>query len=68
MTENNTTTVKKVGFFKRVKTEFKKIVWPSRGDVAKESFVVVIAAIVLGLIISVVDLLLNYGIDFWVNL
>ena len=68
MTENNTTTVKKVGFFKKVKAEFKKIVWPSRGDVAKETLVVVLAAIVLGLIISVVDLVINYGIDFWVNL
>lgn len=68
MTENNTTTVKKVGFFKRVKTEFKKIVWPSRSDVAKETLVVVLSAVAIGLIISVVDLVLNYGIDFWVNL
>lgn len=68
MTDNNTTTVKKVGFFKRVKTEFKKIVWPSREDVTKETIVVVIATIVIGLLIAVVDLLLNYGIDFWVNL
>lgn len=68
MTENNTTTVKKVGFFKRAKAEFKKIVWPSRESVAKETIVVVLATIAIGLIISVVDLFINYGIDFLVNL
>ena len=68
MTDNNTTATQKIGFFKRVKAEFKKIVWPSREDVAKETIVVLIAAIVIGLLIAVVDLFLNYGIDFWVNL
>lgn len=68
MTDNNTTTVKKVGFFKRVKTEFKKIVWPSREDVTKETFVVVVATIVIGLLIAVIDWLINHGINFWVSL
>ena len=68
MTENNNNTVKKVGFFKRVKTEFKKIVWPSREDVTKETLVVVIATIVLGTLIALVDFVVNKGIHFWTNL
>lgn len=68
MADNNTTKIKKVSFFKRVKTEFKKIVWPSREDVTKQTVVVVIATIAVGLIISIVDLFINYGIDFLVNL
>ena len=68
MADNNNATVKKVGFFKGVKTEFKKIVWPSREDVTKQTIVVVLATIFLGLLIAVVDLFMNYGIEFWISL
>ncbi len=68
MADNQNATAKKVSFFKGVKTEFKKIVWPTRKDVAKESVVVVIVTIFLGLLIAVIDLFMNYGIDFWISL
>ena len=33
-----------------------------------ESVVVVIVTIFLGLLIAVIDLFMNYGIDFWISL
>ena len=68
MADNSNATVKKVSFFKGVKTEFKKIVWPTRKDVTKQTIVVVVGTVFLGLLIAIVDLFMKYGIDFWISL
>ena len=46
----------KSSWFKRLKAEWKKIVWPSRNTLAKESVAVVIITVILGLLIKLVDL------------
>ncbi|MBR6364491.1 MAG: preprotein translocase subunit SecE [Lachnospiraceae bacterium] len=46
----------KKGFFKGVKTEFSKIVWPSKDDVAKETVAVVAVSAAVGAIIYVADI------------
>ena len=51
-------------FFKGVKTEFKKISWPDKTTVLKQSIVVVTISIVLGLIITLLDTVLQYGVNF----
>lgn len=58
----------KPSFFKGVKAEFKKIVWPNRDDVVKQSVAVAIIAVVLGLIIAALDFVMQFGIDILVNL
>jgi len=63
-TENRAKTSK----FSRIKAEFKKIVWPDRASVAKQTVAVVIISIMLGLIIALLDVLFRYGVDFLVNL
>lgn len=62
----NTKTQKK-SWFKELKAEFKKIVWPDKNTLAKQTTAVVAVSVVLGALISVVDALLRYGIDFLVK-
>ena len=54
----------KPGFFKTVSAEFKKIVWPSKESVVRQSVAVTVIAIVLGGLITVFDFLIQYGINF----
>ena len=51
-------------FFKGVKTEFKKISWPDKTTLLKQSVVVVTISIVLGVIITLLDTVIQYGVNF----
>ncbi len=57
-------TSKLVKFWNGVKAEFKKIVWPDKEDLLKQSVAVVIISVVIGAIITVLDFGMQYGIDF----
>ena len=48
-------TSKLVKFWNGVKAEFKKIVWPDKDDLLKQSVAVVIISVVVGAIIAVLD-------------
>ncbi len=54
-------------FFDGVKAEFKKITWPDRELLLKQSAAVVGISIVLGGIIAVLDMILQYAVDFLVK-
>ena len=58
----------KPSFFKGLKAEYQKIVWPDRNEVLKQSVAVVCISIVLGSIIAVLDVLMQYGVDFLTSL
>ena len=51
-------------FFKGVKAEFKKISWPDKTKLFKQSVAVVCISVVLGLLISVLDTIIQYGVNF----
>jgi len=55
---------KKPGFFKGVKSEFKKITWPDKNSTFKQSVAVVSISIVAGLLIAILDFAIQYGVDF----
>jgi preprotein translocase subunit SecE len=55
---------KKPSFFKGVKAEFKKISWPDKNKLFKQSVAVVCISVVLGLLISVLDTIIQYGVNF----
>ncbi len=57
-------TSKLVKFWNGVKTEFKKITWPDKDDLLKQSVAVVIISVVVGAIIAVLDFGMQYGVDF----
>ena len=53
----------KPSFSQGVQTEFRKISWPDRTSLFKQSVAVVCVSVVLGVIIAVIDLRLQYGVN-----
>ena len=51
-----------------VKAEFRKIIWPNRDDLIKKTGTVTIVSIVLGVIIAILDFLIQNGIDVLLGL
>ena len=49
-----------IQYFKEVKSEFKKVSWPSRKQVFKNTVVVLTTIVVSGVAIWAVDLLFNF--------
>ena len=64
MSENAANKVKKSSFFKGIKAEFKKITWPDKTSLVKQTIAVISVSVVVGAIISVLDFVLQYGISF----
>ena len=55
-------------FWKGVKAEYKKIVWPDKEDLAKQSVAVLVVSLVTGAIIAVLDFGIQYGVNFLTGL
>ena len=51
-------------FWKGVKSEFKKIIWPSKDQLIRETAAVVIVSVILGAFIRVYDIFCQYIINF----
>ena len=66
MTETTEKSNKK-SWFKGLKGEFKRIIWPDKKTLAKQTAAVTICSVVLGIIIAIVDAIIQYGIDFIVK-
>ncbi len=58
----------KPGFFKGVKSEFKKISWPDRHSTLKQSVAVVVISVVVGVLIAVLDFGFQHGVNFLTSL
>lgn len=56
-------TGKKKGRFQNLKAEFKRIVWPDKDTVVKESVAVVVVTIILGIVIALLDTVIKMGLD-----
>jgi preprotein translocase subunit SecE len=54
----------KPGFFKGVKVEFKKIIWPDSQATLKQSIAVVAISVVVGVVIALIDYVAKYGVNF----
>ena len=57
----------KQSWFKGLKSEFKRVSWPDKNTLSKQTAAVVSISVVLGLIISLLDTVLKYGIDLLVR-
>ena len=57
----------KESWFKGLNKEFKKIVWPDKMTIAKETTAVVSVSVVLGTIIALVDFFAQYGVDLLIK-
>ena len=58
----------KTSWFKGMKAEFKKIVWPDQKSLTKQTIAVVSTSVALALIIKILDVIMTYGIDILVTL
>ena len=67
MSETTEEKPKKKSWFKGLKAEFKKIIWPDKNTLVKETVAVIVCSVLLGGIIAIVDALIQYGIDFIVR-
>lgn len=54
-------------YFKEVKSELKKVVWPTFKKIRQNSLIVIIYVLVVGLVIWALDLLFTWGMAFFIN-
>lgn len=54
-------------YFREVKSEMKKVVWPSRKTVINNSLIVIAAVIIIGIFIWVLDAVFQFGIFNFLN-
>ncbi len=53
----------KKSWFKGLKAEYKKIIWPDKKSLTKQTIAVVATSVALGIIIKILDVIMTYGID-----
>ena len=59
----NAPKAQKTSWFKGMKAEFKKIVWPDQKSLTKQTIAVVSVSVALALIIKILDMVMTFGID-----
>ena len=58
----------KENWFTGVRAEFNKIIWPTKESLARQTTAVVVVSVVVGLIITLLDTIIQYGVNVLVNL
>lgn len=54
----------KKSFFNGLKAEYKKIIWPDKADLKKQTIVVVITSVIMCTVIRLLDMLIQFGVGF----
>ena len=68
MSENAAKKTKKPSFFKGVKAEFKKITWPDKTSLLKQTVAVISVSVVVGVVIAIMDFVIQYGVNILLSL
>ena len=50
-----------------LKAEFNKIIWPNKEDLVKQTVAVTVVSVILGALITVIDSVVQYGINFFIK-
>ena len=58
----------KTSWFTGLKAEFRKIIWPDRKSLVRQTVAVILVSVVVGLAIAGLDWLINQGVDFLIGL
>ena len=58
----------KQSWFTGLSAEFKIIIWPDKQSLVRQTTAVVAVSVVVGLIIALLDFIIQYGVDFLVGL
>lgn len=56
-----------VSFLKEVQDELKKVVWPTRDEVIRLTFVVIFVSLIVGSFLGGADIILSKIFEFFVN-
>ena len=62
-TVSNEKAPKKKSFIKTLKAEFKKIIWPDKQTLTKQTIAVLISSVALGAVFAVLDLIIKFGLN-----
>ena len=57
----------KKSWFDGLKAEFGKIIWPDQKSIGKQTAAVLSVSVVLGVLITIIDMIVQYGVDFLVK-
>ena len=68
MGETENKAAQKESFISGLPAEFKKIIWPDNKSLARQTAAVVAVSVVMGLVIALLDFVIQYGVDFLVGL
>ena len=60
----NTNKAPKKSFWKGLQAEYKKIIWPDKNTVIKETGAVIAVSVALGIIIAALDTVIVFGLHF----
>jgi preprotein translocase subunit SecE len=60
---DNEASVKKTSWWQGIKAEFKKIIWPDKQTLGKETVAVVIVTTILSLVTMLIDYVVKLGLD-----
>lgn len=63
-TENK---AQKQSWFNGLSAEFKKIIWPDKKSLGRQTTAVIAVSVVLGLVIALLDFIIQFGVDFLVG-
>ena len=55
-------------WFEGLKAEFRKIIWPTKQDLVKQTGAVLVCSVILGVVIALLDFVIQHGVDFLVNI
>lgn len=55
-------------WFKGLKAEFQKIIWPDNASLTRQTVAVVVTSVIVGLLIALIDVIVQNGVDFLINL
>lgn len=62
-TAKTATASKKKSRLQGLKAEFRRIIWPDKETITKETTAVVVSTVIFGIIIALLDLLIKTGLD-----
>ena len=65
MSETTVEKPKKKSWFKGLKAEFKKIIWPDKKTLLKQTAAVISCSVLLGVIIWAIDAVIQFGLKYW---
>ena len=57
----------KKSWFDGLKAGFRKIIWPDQKSIGKQTAAVLSVSVVLGVLITIIDMIVQYGVDFLVK-